>query len=115
MALFSTLKVVLFSCILFSSYSTYSQQLSDVKIVAVHQVDQQVYAHTFKTNSQSMSSYSDKQAIHSSTEEIDSFIKSVLTINGVSEASFDPATSTFTIISSHASIEEEIERLTQKK
>jgi hypothetical protein len=39
----------------------------------------------------------------------------VLTINGVSEASFDPATSTFTIISSHASIEEEIERLTQKK
>ena len=115
MGLFSALKVFLFSCILFSSFSAYSQQLSELKIVAVHQVDEQVYAHTFKTNSQSMTSNSDEQAIRSSTEEIDAFIKSVLTINGVLEASFDLATSTFTIISAHPSIEEEIQRLTQKK
>jgi transketolase len=115
MRLFSTVKVVVFSCVLFTSYSTYSQQLPEVKKVAVHQVDQQVYAHTFKTNSQSMTSYSDEQAIRSSTEEIDGFIKLVLTINGVTEASFDLATSTFTIISSKESIEEEIERLTQQK
>ena len=115
MGLFSTVKVVVFSCILFSSNSTYSQQLPEVKKVAVHQVDQQVYAHTFKANSQSMTSYSDEEAIRSSKEEIDAFIKLVLTINGVSEASFDLATSTFTIISSHPSIEEEIERLTPRK
>lgn len=115
MGLFSTLKVVLLSSVLFSSYSTYSQQLPEVKIVEVHQVDQHVYAHTFKTYNQEITTYSDEQAIRSSTEEIDAFIKLVLTINGVSEASFDLATSTFTIISSHPSIEEEIERLTPRK
>ena len=115
MGLSSTLQVVLFSCLLFSSYSTYAQQSQEVKKVAVHQVDSEVYAHTFKMNSQEITSYNDEQAINAVTEEIDGFIKLLLTINGVSEASFDPATSTFTIISSHKSIEEEIERLTQQK
>ena len=97
-------------------YSTaFSQDKPKLHLVEVNQVDQQVYVHTFKIDGQNSTVDSDQLIKVVPSEEINSFIEQFNSIRGVSEVAFDHATFTFTIVSSRETLEDEIERLTQKK
>ena len=97
--------------LLSTSYSAIAQQFAGLKLVAVNQVDHDVYAHTYLRNVKLSEKVSDAELTHHQDEEVSFYLKKIHALKEVSEASYDPATNTFTIISTKPALEEEIKRI----
>lgn len=96
----TTLRIISTSLFLFMAYSGVAQQQQPLQFVAMHQVDEAVFAHTYKIDIAVLADQKDDQQLTNLPNWIAALLNELNATTGTLESSYDAATGTITVITS---------------